>query len=143
MQPEIKSIPYIDKFGTIIHDSSQVVKVMSRYEYKGILQYTQVHYELIEILSTLRTLTPLRTLLQLILLNAKSGASDNLVKITQTELAKILLVTQPDVSKALITLQEVGFIVGKARGIITLNPRYVWKGNLNSRQESIEQFSKI
>lgn len=139
MHTDIK--PYIDDYGNIKHSTQETIRVMPKYKYKGLLQFTTLHSQLMPAVNTIKTLTPLRVLVNLMLLNTTSEGGST-VNIKQTELSKLSGIARPEISRALKLLKEQAIITEYSRGTITLNPKYIWKGNLNLREEAIENLPK-
>jgi len=133
--------PYIDKYGNIKHSDNVTIRLMPKYKYKGILQYTQVHSEFINEALQIHTLAAMKVLLALISINGSMLNSTNKVSVTQKQLADITNIPQSGVCNALKVLRERNLVVKQSRGFIELNPSYVWKGNLNLREERIEELN--
>lgn len=134
--------PYIDDFGNVIHSSDSRVRVMPKHKHKGLLQFTQVHTELGEVVFKLNSLAAFKVLVALITLNAKVNADSNIVIATQAHLAAYAGITQSEVSRGLKSLKEHSIIIDYSRGKVEINPRYVWKGNLNDREEVLENLNR-
>lgn len=131
--------PYIDKFGNIKHSDDMTIRLMPKYKHKGILQYTQVHSNFIEGALHLHTLASVKVLLALISVNGSILSAGNKVNISQKQLASMINISQPEVCLALKLLKEHNLIVNYSRGFIELNPEYIWKGNLNLREDRIQE----
>ena len=134
--------PYIDNFGNIKHSSDTNIRIMPKYRYKGILQFTQVHSAFIEDALQIHTLASMKVLLALISLNASILNTENKVIVTQKQLAVLIKSSQCEVSKALKNLKELNLLISYSRGEVTLNPNYIWKGNLNIREEKLFELRK-
>ena len=57
--------------------------------------------------------------------------------IKQSEIATAIGSTQQVVAKSLATLLEKEFLLNYSRGKVTLNPLYIWKGNLRDWQVTV------
>ncbi len=133
--------PYIDKHGNIKHSDNVTIRLMPKYKHKGILQYTQVHSEFINEALQIHTLAAMKVLLTLISINGSMLNSANKVRVTQKQLSDITNIPQSGICNALKVLREHNLVVKQSRGFIELNPSYVWKGNLNLREERIEELN--
>lgn len=139
MKVQIK--PYIDDFGNVVHSPDSRVRVMPKHKHKGLLQFTQVHTELSEAVFKLNSLASFKVLLGLVTLNAKVNADSNVVITTQANLAAYSGITQSEVSRGLKALKDQRIILDYCRGRVEINPRYVWKGNLNDRETLLESLT--
>lgn len=88
-------------------------------------------------LRNLHTITSYRTFFALALLTIERGGYE--LKVTQKELSEFIGCAGAEISKAIANLEEVGLIITHSRGIIVMNPRYIWRGSLATWQEAVEE----
>ena len=88
-------------------------------------------------LRSLHTITAYRTYFALALLTIEKGGYE--LKVTQKELSEYIGCAGAEISKAIADLELVGLIITHTRGLIIMNPRYMWRGSLASWQEAVEE----
>lgn len=105
--------------------------------------YIQEFGEITEILLGIKSITTLRVYQVLKHCLFTSQLENTLVGISTTVLAREAKVNVTNISKKLKELKKYELILDYSKGIVMLNPRYIWKGNLLARQTLLEQLTGV
>lgn len=142
--PTKESLPYFDGNNNMQIPSGTRLKAVTSLNPNGYKDSFVFHFSYANhLIRQVKTITALRVYHQLLYLLAteQSNRNGSTVYSTQTNLAKAIGCVTPEVCKAIKELTEVGIIVGHKRGLITINPKCVWNGNLRRWQEACEAIS--
>lgn len=91
-------------------------------------------------LQQLHTLTAYRVYFALVLVVTERGGYE--LQVTQAQLSDLVGCAGSEISKAVVELERVGLVLHHSRGLIVMNPRYVWKGKLADMQDAVIEADK-
>lgn len=91
--------------------------------------------EFYPLLRSIHTLTAYRVYFALVRLTIEKGGYE--LNVTQKDISNFVGCAGAEVSKAIGELEEIGLIITHFRGMIVINPRYIWRGSLVTWQEAV------
>ncbi len=144
MKQDKNSVPLLTSSGKVVIPRNYHMKIVADIDQEGYKDYyTAVYSKLKSFIKKVHTLTANRVLLALICELPSHTKSGSTIAITQKELARLLDMHQPEIFKGIEELMELGLIVSKGRGRITLNPRYFWVGTYAAWQKAVEEQEQL
>lgn len=124
--------------------SLKVVSYMDKHKYRSI-GWVAYFAEIEPIILQITSMVTIRVwhILLKKLATTPSSRNSSTVYVEQKHIAAQLGIVEPSVTKAIADLKRRGLIITlpeKKRKQVTLNPLYVWNGNLKLWQETVEDY---
>lgn len=130
--------PHIASDGKINLPTGTYLKAhqnLDKTKYRDI--YSGIFYKSYPVIMQLHTLTAYRVLHTLIYYVTREAKYE--LDITQKQLAEVIGCAGAEISKAIAELKRIDIVMYHKRGLIVVNPKYIWRGCLASQQVAVEE----
>ena len=137
MKPSKPVIPHFDLEGKVNLPKGHYLKAVKNADKGGHNDvFIMVFRNSYPAFRELRTITAFRVCFVLMVVMMEQGKYELII--TQAEIAKHVGCAAAEVSKAISELERVDIILTHSRGVIVVNPRYLWKGYYANMQEAVK-----
>lgn len=136
--------PYFDQNNKLVIDSkNHYLVARTRVPLTMKPEYAQVHFPIGDIAYNFNSINVYKVMLYLMTQYAHCPVvKSTRLPIVGKDIAKTLSIATPEVSRCLKVLEQSTFILSKGYGFVVLNPKYVWKGTLQDREQEMKLLSK-